>query len=227
LAFRTFLAAGAMLLGMTGVALAQSASAQIDFNLFEFDGLYIERAYNFDDSYTERFGIDVPVPFSVAVPDRDGVELIADGQPEGGAFVKFTFATDTEPRQFLENIQVVTASISLAETAVDPTLTRIQIAARVLQEQIFPQAVAGFDDPQILAIEQIDFGDVTGVHLVGTYGDPAIGPMMVRLTMMLHPDRPEGYFTISNINLSLVPVSDGETLAATLTGRVLNSWVYP
>jgi len=51
--------------------------------------------------------------------------------------------------------------------------------------------------------------------------------MMVRLTMMLHPDRPEGYFTISNINLSLVPVSDGETLAATLTGRVLNSWVYP
>jgi len=227
LAFRTFLAAGAMLLGMTGAALAQSASAQIEFNLFEFDGLYVERAYNFDDSYTERFGIDVSVPFSVSVPDRDGVELIADGQPDGGAFVKFTFATDTEPRQFLENIQVVTASVPMAETAEDPALTRIQIAARALQEQIFPQAVAGFDDPQILAIEQIDFGDVTGVHLVGTYGDPAVGPMMVRLTMMLHPDRPEGYFTISNINLSLVPVSDGETLAATLTGRVLNSWVYP
>lgn len=227
MAFRTFLAAGAMLLGMTGAALAQSASAQIEFNLFEFDGLYVERAYNFDDSYTERFGIDVSVPFSVSVPDRDGVELIADGQPDGGAFVKFTFATDTEPRQFLENIQVVTASVPMAETAEDPALTRIQIAARALQEQIFPQAVAGFDDPQILAIEQIDFGDVTGVHLVGTYGDPAVGPMMVRLTMMLHPDRPEGYFTISNINLSLVPVSDGETLAATLTGRVLNSWVYP
>ena len=227
MAFRTFLAAGAMLLGMTGAALAQSASAQIEFNLFEFDGLYVERAYNFDDSYTERFGIDVSVPFSVSVPDRDGVELIADGQPDGGAFVKFTFATDTDPRQFLENIQVVTASVPMAETAEDPALTRIQIAARALQEQIFPQAVAGFDDPQILAIEQIDFGDVTGVHLVGTYGDPAVGPMMVRLTMMLHPDRPEGYFTISNINLSLVPVSDGETLAATLTGRVLNSWVYP
>jgi len=225
--FKTFLAAGAMLAGLTGAALAQSASAQIEFNLFEFDGLYVERAFNFDESYTEQFGIDVPVPFSVAVPDRDGVVLIADGQPDGGAFVKFTFATEAEPRQFLENLQVVPAIVSLAETAQDPTLTRVQIAARALQEQVFPQAVAGFDDPQILAIEQIDFGDVTGVHLVGTYTDPAIGPMLVRLTMMLHPDRPEGYFTISNINLSLVPVNDGETLAASLTGRVLNSWVYP
>lgn len=225
--FKTFLAAGAMLAGMAGAALAQSASGQIEFNLFEFEGLYVERAFNFDDSYTEQFGIDVAVPFSVAVPDRDGVVLIADGQPDGGAFVKFTFATEAEPRQFLENIQVVTASVPMAESTEDPMTTRIQIAARALQEQIFPQAVAGFDDPQILAIEQIDFGDVTGVHLVGTYGDPAIGPMMVRLTMMLHPDRPEGYFTISNINLSLVPVNDGETLAASLTGRVLNSWVYP
>jgi hypothetical protein len=225
--FRTFLAAGAMLAGMAGAALAQGASAQIEFNLFEFEGPYVERAFNFDDSYTEEFGIDVSVPFSVSVPDRDGVVLIADGQPDGGAFVKFTFATETEPRQFLENIQVVTASVPMAETTEDPATTRIQIAARALQEQIFPQAVAGFDDPRILAIEQIDFGDVTGVHLVGTYGDPAIGPMMVRLTMMLNPDRPEGYVTISNINLSLVPVNDGETLAASLTGRVLNSWVYP
>lgn len=215
-----------MLVGMSGAALAQSASGQIDFNLFEFDGLYVERAFDFDDSYTERFGVEVPVPFSVAVPERDGVALIADGQPDGGAFVKFTFATDAEPRRFLENIQVVTASVPMAENTEDPETTRIQIAARALQEQVFPRAVAGFDDPRILAIEQIDFGDVTGVHLVGTYGDPAIGPMMVRLTMMLHPDRPEGYFTISNINLSLVPVTDGDTLAATMTGRLLNSWVY-
>jgi hypothetical protein len=224
---RKILAAGVMLVGMTGAALAQSASAQIDFNLFEFEGLYLEQAFNFDDTYTERFGIDVPVPFSVSVPNRDGVVLIADGAPDGGAFVKFTFATDTEPRQFLENIQVVTASIPMAEEAEDPATARIQIAARALQEQVFPQAVEGFDEPQILAIEQINFGDVVGVHLVGTYGDPAIGPMVVRLTMMLNPDAPESYFTISNINATLVPVVDGETLAASLTGRVLNSWVYP
>lgn len=224
--FRKLLTAGVMLVGMNGAALAQGASAQIDFNLFEFDGLYVGQAFDFDDSYTERFGIEVPVPFSVSVPNRDGVVLIADGAPDGGAFVKFTFATDTEPRQFLENIQIVTASIPMAEDAEDPAMTRIQISARVLQEQVFPQAVAGFDNPQILAIEQINFGDVVAVHLVGTYGDPGIGPMMVRLTMMLNPDGPESYFTISNINTTLVPVVDGETLAASMTGRVLNSWAY-
>lgn len=224
---KTLLAAGVMCFGLSGAAVSQETTGSIDFNLFEFEGLYTGQNFNFDEDYTERFGIPVVVPFSIVVPNRDGVVLIADGRPDGGAFVKFTFATDTDPRQLLENIQVVSASIPMAEGAEDPMQTRLQIAANALREQIFPQAVAGYEDPQILAIEQINFGDVVGVHLVGTYADPSIGPMAVRLTMMLHPDHPESYFTIANINLTLVPVNDGETLAASLTGRILDSWVYP
>ena len=121
----------------------------------------------------------------------------------------------------------MTVSIPMAEEAEDPPRTRVAIAAQVLQEQLYPRAVEGFEEPRMLAVEQIDFGDVTGVHLIATYTDPAIGPMLLRLTAMLHPDQPESYVTISNINLDLVPVEDGDTLAATLTGRLLDSWVYP
>ncbi len=203
-----------------------ASSQTVDFNLFEIEGLTTSRIFEFDAGYTERFGIPVPLPFTIHVPTHDDIELIADGRPDGGAFVKFTFATRAEPRQFVENIQIVTATIPMAETSPDPLAARIQISANALREQVFPQAVAGFQDPQILALEQINFGTVQGVHLVGTYTDPAVGPMAVRLTMMLHPDRPEAYFTISNINLTLLPITDGPTLAASLTGRVLNSWVY-
>ena len=220
---RSILTAGA--LALAGAASAQEAS--VEFNLFSYEGAYRAQDFHFDARYTERFGIEVPVPFSVSVPERGDVALIADGQPDGGAFVKFTFATDTEPRQFLENIQVVTVSIPMAEEAEEPLRTRVAIAAQVLQERLYPRAVEGFEEPRMLAVEQIDFGDVTGVHLIATYTDPAIGPMLLRLTAMLHPDQPESYVTISNINLDLVPVEDGDTLAATLTGRLLDSWVYP
>lgn len=220
---RSILTAGA--LALAGAALAQDAGQ--GFNLYEYDGAYREQDFHFDARYTERFGIEVPVPFSVSVPERTDVVLIADGEPDGGAFVKFTFAIDTEPRQFLENIQVVTASIPMAEETEEPLRTRVAIAAQVLQERLFPRAVEGFEESRVLAVEQIDFGDVTGVHLVGTYTDPLTGPMLLRLTAMLHPDQPESYVTISNINLGLVPVTDGDTLAASLTGRLLNSWVYP
>ncbi len=222
---RLVLSALAMTFGLATTPV--SAQATVEFNLFELEGLTTARIFEFDEDYTAQFGIPVPLPFTIQVPTHSDVHLISDGAPDGGAFVKFTFATNTEPRQFIENIQIVSATIPMAEDQEDPATVRLQISARALQEQIFPQAVAGFENPEILAIEAIDFGDVPGVHLIGTYTDPSIGPMAVRLTMMLHPDRPEAYFTISNINLSLAPVSDGATLAATLTGRLLNSWVYP
>ena len=54
---------------------AQTASAEgtFSFNLFDFAGVTLSDVYTFDDSYTERFGIEVPVPFRVDVPRRDGV----------------------------------------------------------------------------------------------------------------------------------------------------------
>lgn len=234
---RTFLVAVGLVLTVSAPAFAQ-LSGEFEFNLFEVEGARVATIFDFDDGYTREFGIPVPVPFSIQVPVVDGVARIADGRPAGGAFVKFTFAALRDPaapdseenRVFLENIQIVTATIPVPEGAADPAAARLQLAAQLLREQAFPQAVAGFQQAEILALEAITFGpdgEVPGVQLVGRYVDPSIGPMLVRLTAMLHPGRPESYVTISNVNLALAPVSDGETLARTLTGRILNSWTYP
>ena len=215
----------AIILTVFGLSGAAHAQGSVTFNLFELEGLSTSRIFLFDDAYTQQYGIPVPAPFSLSVPDRDEITLIADGQPDGGGFVKFTFAVG-EPRQFLENIQVVTASIPMAEDAEDPAAARLQLSVSLLRDRVFPVAVQGYADAEILAIEVFDFQGHTGVHLIGRYTDPAIGPMLLRLTSHPNPSRPESYLTIANINLSLVPVTDGETLRQSLSAQVANSLTY-
>lgn len=214
----------AALLFLSGPARAQ-VSGSVAFNLFEQEGLTTSRVFLFDEAYSQQYGIPVPVPFSVSVPNQEGVELIADGQPDGGAFVRFTFATG-DPRQFVENIQVVTATLPLAEEADDPEAARLQLAVSVLRDRVFPVAVRGFEDAEVLAIEIFEFDGYMGVHLIGRYTDPAIGPMLLRLTAHPNPDRPESYLTVANINLALVPVTDGETLRRSLSSQVANGLTY-
>lgn len=221
---KKILAGVALLLTLTGTAWAQS-SASVGFNLFDLQGASVNRVFLFDDGYSQQYGIPVPVPFTVSVPNRNEIELIADGTPDGGAFVKFTFATG-EPRQFVENIQVITATIPMAEDAEDPQAARLQMSVSLLQDRVYPIAVQGFDNPEILAIEIFEFEGYSGVHLIGRYTDPAVGPMLLRLTAHPNPARPESYLTVANINLALVPVTDGETLRRSLSSQVANGLTY-
>lgn len=217
----------ATLLLMAG--LAQGASAQVsgsvEFNLFELEGAATSRVFLFDEGYQEQYGVEVPVPFSISVPNQQEIELIADGQPEGGAFARFTFVTG-DPRQFVENIQIVTATIPMLDDQADPQAARVEMSAALLRDRVFPVAVQGFEGGEILAIEAYEFDGYLGVHLIGRYTDPAIGPMLLRLTAHPNPDRPESYVTVGNINLALVPVTDGETLRQSLSARVANSLGY-
>jgi hypothetical protein len=221
---RILLTVLATLLALSGTARAQS-SGSTEFNLLNLPDAATNRVFLFDDGYAQQYAIEVPVPFSLSVPNQDQVALIADGQPDGGAIVALTFATG-EPRQFVENIQVVSATIPMAEEVEDPQGARLQLSASLLQEQVFPVAVQGFDDAEILAIEVFEFAGHMGVHLIGRYTDAAIGPMLLRLTAHPNPARPESYLTMANINLSLVPVTDGDTLRRSLSSRVANGLTY-
>ena len=221
---RIVLAVIMAVVGWSACAQAQ-VSGSAEFNLFELEGVSSNRIFIFDEAYTRQYGVPVPAPFTLQVPDQDQVELIADGQPDGGAFLRLTFVTG-EPRQFVENIQVVTATIPMAEEAEDPQATRLQLSANLLQERVFPVAVQGFQDAEVLAIEVFEFNGHMGVHLVGRYVDPAIGPMLLRLTAHPNPNQPESYLTVGNINLALVPVTDGDSLRQSLSGRTANSLTY-
>ncbi|MFT6656907.1 hypothetical protein [Maritalea sp.] len=232
--FHPFLRVLAISVLLTGAAVAQNSEGNISFNLFEFEGVYVQTIFNFDEGYTEKTGVAVATPFALSVPKRNDVKRIADGKPDGGAFVKFTFAIEAEADTggdnqdlvFLENIQIIPANIPMPVDVDDPSSARVKMAAALLRNNVFPQAVQGFQNAEILAIEEYEFKDYKGVHLIARYADPSIGPMMLRLTANLNPKQSAGYITIANINLTLAPVSGGETLLQTLSAQVANSLIY-
>lgn len=219
---------------VAGAATAQQNDSSFRFNLFDFEGVYVQTIFNFDEGYSEKTGILVATPFSISVPKRGDVTRIADGKPDGGAFVKFTFAVKGEASAdgdepglvLLENLQIITANIPLSTDAEDPRVARLRAAANLLRERVYPQAVAGFENAEILAVEEYQFSNYQGVQLIGRYIDSTIGPMMLRLTANLNPNEGASYVTIANINLTLAPVTGGETLMQTITARTVNSLVY-
>ncbi len=222
--FARFLAALCFAFGATTALHAESS---FKFNLFEFEGAYVQRIFNFDEEYASKYGITVPIPFSISVPIRSDVKMIADGKPDDGGFAKFTFAVEDDGNLvFLENIKLVSATIPIPADVDDPEAVRMQIAAKLLREQAFPSAVKGFQNPEILALEKYEFDNSRGVQLIGLYVDPSIGSMLLRMTINLNPKHPVSYLTVANTNLSLVPVSNGDTLRQTITARVANGLTY-
>jgi hypothetical protein len=212
------------LLGLAPAAKSQDAS--LSFNLFSYEGAYLNKIFRFNADYTAKYNIPIDVPFALQIPIRKDVELIADGRPSGG-IVKFTFATkDPSGRKFIENFHVVDASFPIPQDSSDPMPVRLRTAAKALTQSAYPSAVQGFADAKIISTLEIAVNGMRAVELLGTYTDPSNGPMVLQLVAIPHPDRAESYFILHNISRTLVPMSGPEQLPETLGGRVLDSFTY-
>lgn len=207
-------------------AFAQSTAPSVEFNLFSYQGAYLNKVFTFDEAYTEKYGIPVPVPFQVQIPIRDDIELIADGKPAGG-IVKFTFATkDAAGRKFVENVHIIDATFPIPTGVENPVQARLQETGRALVQSGLPSALKGFADVKLIGTRETLINGIPAVELVATYTDPSTGPMALQMMGLPHPDRAESYFVLHNINRSLVPITGPDMLPETLGGRVLASFTY-
>ena len=223
MSFRTIVG----LIAVLGTApFAQAQDAGVSFNLFSYEGAYLNKIFRFDEDYTARYNIPIEVPFALEIPVRNDIELIADGRPDGG-IVKFTFATkDSEGRKFVENFHVVNATFPIPEGSVDPMPIRLQTAAKALAQSAFPTAVKGFTDAKVISSREISVNDMRAAEVLGTYTDPVNGPMVLQMVAIPHPNRAESYFVLHNISRTLVPMDGPKRLPETLGGRVLSSFTY-
>lgn len=234
-AFLTPFVIGLGLLAITTpIAQAQSeeAAAVAERYISRGGGLVISDTYTYDESVTERFGIDVPVHFRLAVPRFNGVTTRDFLVPDGGAFAAFQFnyVSDETPEDgiFLENLQVTTANIPLAEGAADPLQARAEMAAQLLREQVFPNSIAAFPEGEMLVLERIELGSIpNAVQMIGQHIRPESGTLeLVRAVIFPHPDQIESMMAVARINLAIVPALDAETLEASITGHMMSQWEY-
>ncbi len=212
---------------------AQSVTlgGEVTFNPLTVGEIETSNIYNLDQAFAENHGVDVPAPLRVLVPQHDGLHVQAIAVPDGGALMAFVFsqAGDTpQERFFLEDLQVTDAVIPLFADSEDPIHQRRLVAARLLEEEVFPQLTEDYERAEILAIETVELGNAqAALQLIGGYYDQNFEEnTMLRVVILPHPNQEESYMAVASINLDRVPVTNAETLAASVSGRVLSSWLY-
>lgn len=204
---------------------------EVTFDPLSIAEFEVSDIYNVDQAFAETYDIPVLANTRLLVPNHTDLHVRAVAAPDGGAILAFVFSKPGETREqlvFLEDLQVTNAVIPMYADSSDPVHERRLTAARLLEEEIFPQWASRYEGAEIFAIEAIELGNVPdALQMIAGYYDPDFDDnIMMRAVILPHPSQPESYMAVATINLDELPVTDAATLAATISGRVISSWQY-
>jgi hypothetical protein len=193
----------------------------VDFNLFSVKNMVVGSTIKVDAAFAEKHDMDVPAPFSVIIPTSEDFFTAARFGPRGDAYIKISFATND--KQLIDNMRLVTMTFPLVETE-----ARLKLIAKLLGEQAFAMAVRGYDNPQRKGMRKLKIGRYDAVEVIGTYSDPRLGPMYVRLVGIPNPNSRFSVYTVSNIVARRTKVESADDLTSkTRSGRSLTTFQYP
>lgn len=220
-------------LTLSAPAYAQSVTlgGEVTFDPLSISGFEVSDTYSLDQTFAETYNVEVLAPVRLSVPRHDGLHVRAIAVPDGGALMAFVFSqagATPEQNVYLEDIQVTSATIPMFADSEDPTHERRLVAAQLLENDLFPQWSGRYEQAEIYAIEAIELGNAAGaLQLVAGYYDQEFNAnMMLRAVILPHPTQEASYMAVATIDLDRVPVTNAETLAATVSGRVLSAWEY-
>ncbi len=211
-------------------AQAEESGGSLRFNLFNLEGLTVSDTYTFDAETAARHEIDLKAPFRISVPRDPRVQRNVFVNPDGGALVGIMFrradgqtGTDAD---LLEHVQITGAQLPLAADLDPDGPTRLQLAGQLARDRAFPMMVANKEAAELLDVSFLELGALQAVQVVGRHLEPEIGPVLVRIVIVPHPEQVDSLMIVAKINLANVPVTDQATLEASLSGRVISSWEY-
>ncbi len=225
--FAAFIVLFFSLIAGSGAAMSQESEPSFKFSLFEINGLVITSKYNINQAFGERFGLTIPASFSVDVPKpNDVTTFLNPGSGDDGLQLKIDFVTGDEntelsERQLIENQRFVTMILPVG----DPE-ERLKNLARLLANDGFNSAVAGFEESEYIGARGVKVGDYDAVEVVGKYIDPSIGLLYVRLVGIPNPDSENSIFSVANIVADKFDLSSLDDLALTASGKTLDSFKY-
>ena len=209
---------------------AQESSSGSRFNLFNIEGLTLSDTYTFDAEAAARHEIDLQAPFRINVPRASQVQRNVFVNPDGGALVGIMFRRAENPTgtdaDLIELVQITGAQLPMAADLDPNGPSRLQLAGQLARDRAFPKMVAQKEGAELLDVSFIQLGEVEAVQVVGRHLEPEIGPVLVRIVIVPHPDQVESLMIVAKINLANVPVTDQATLEGSLSGRIISSWEY-
>lgn len=219
-----------LLLAHTSSLQAQDESSGWSFNLFTLEGLTLSDTVTFDAEIAERNGLDLPAYFRIRIPRDPRIERRIIPNPSGGALVGIVFSrgedqTGTDA-DLLELVQITGARVPMQPEHDGQELSRVQAAGLLARDIVLPRMIADKEGAELIDVSQFSVGEMRAAQVLATHLEPEIGPVLLRIVILPHPEQADGLMVVAKINLGLVPVEDNEMLTSTLSGRIISSWEY-
>lgn len=176
--------------------------------------------YDVNAAFAERVGRAVPVYFALTLPQAPEISALATEAPENG-IVKFSFVTGTEPQLLIENMHFVEATVALS-----PEPERLEALGAFLSGDAVDQATQGFENVQKVALRRVQVGSYAAAELSGSYLDPELGPMNLRILAIPDPDSERAVIVVNNGVGKLLPLKTPDDLRNTFAGKALSTFRF-
>lgn len=178
-------------------ALSVSVTAQeiqvegsVDMKPFEASGVTLSTIYNVDQEFSDKHGVEVPAPFSLAAPRRESEKILAQAKPSGGGPIKIYFTTDDAEKRIFSSLQIITYTMKT-----DDPQKRLEVGQHLAMEVL--KGLGATEDTRVNVSRNVTISGMPAAEVVGNFENKDGDRLLVRLVALAKPETPNGIIGIA------------------------------
>lgn len=172
-------------------------------------------------AFAEATGRALTVMFTLNLPVAKEIKIHTEDEPENGSIIKFNFATIEDPPRLIENLFFIEATAASGSER-----ERLAALGRYLDQQVFAQATRDFTEVKKVALRRVMIGSYPAAELSGSYVEPNLGPMNLRILAIPDPDSERAVIVISNGVGKLLPLGHPDLFPMTFAGKAMATFRF-
>ncbi len=214
-------------LSTVNTANAGENNPSVKFGFLSTNGLIISDTIIVDADFSKKHNIPaIMTPFQIKVPRQNGLErLIEYGTEPNSMIIKLNFVTNSgkenENRQLVENLQFIPMSVDMT----DPE-DRIKALTNLMVNDAFNMVTQNYEKKEYIGARRAKINNIDVIDAVGSFIEPNLGLIYVRITGYLNPNKTDGIFSVANIVADKYDITNLEQLFLTGSGKTIESFEY-
>lgn len=188
--FAVFALAIALALPVSAIAQQVEFGGSVNVTPFEARGIKFSTIYAVDGEFGTKFGVNVPAPFRLAAPRRDGQKIQAQAKPAGGGPIKIYFTTDDAEGRIFSSLQIIPFTLKT-----DDPKKRIEVGDYLATELL--KKLGATEDTRLNLKRGVEIGGLPAAEVVGNFENKDGDRLIVRLVALAKPETRDGIIGIA------------------------------
>ena len=151
----------------------------------------IAETFLVDADFGAQFDLEVPAPFRINAPRREGQQIGASAKPDDIPFIKVFYTTPDEERLVFSSLQVIGMRIDMVSP---PDRLRV---AHSLSVDTLRLVAPDLDTARVNLQRDVVIQGLAAAELLGTFVNADGDTLVVRIVTIPHPTQAEGIVAIA------------------------------